>query len=96
MAEIGVERLAAGDRQEHRAERHQADGAVGQQEVHAHTTGLIAASTVGSSLMWIRPITAMRAEPDDHDRAEGAATRAVPLLCTANSTTRITIVSGTT
>ena len=29
MAEIGVERLGAGDGEEHRAKRHQPDGAVG-------------------------------------------------------------------
>ena len=35
MAEIGIERLAAGHRQEYRAERDQADRAVGEQEVDA-------------------------------------------------------------
>jgi hypothetical protein len=37
-----------------------------------------------------------RQEPDHHDRAEGTATLAVPLLWTANRQIRMTIVSGTT
>ena len=35
MAEIGVERLRAGDRQEDGAQRDEADEAVGEQKVHA-------------------------------------------------------------
>ena len=34
MAEVGIERLAAGDREEHRAERDQADEAVAGEERH--------------------------------------------------------------
>ena len=35
MTEIGIKRLAAGDREKHRAQRHQSDGAVRQQELDA-------------------------------------------------------------
>ena len=58
--------------------------------------GLIAASTVGSSLMWTRPITASVANQTTITGPKAEATRAVPLLCTENSTTRMKIVSGTT
>ena len=70
MAEIGVERLAAGDDEEHRAERDQADLAVARNELdrieridrgeHAADRRRCAAG----------PMTAMRDEPDHHDRPE--------------------------
>ena len=59
-------------------------------------SGLIAASTVGSSLMWIRPITASAVNQTTMTGPNAEATRAVPLLCTENSRTRMKIVSGTT
>ena len=58
--------------------------------------GLIASSTVGSSLMWMRPNVASVANQTTMTGPNIEATRAVPLLCTENSTTRMKIVSGTT
>ncbi len=58
--------------------------------------GLIAASTDGSSLIWTRPITASVENQTTMTGPKADATRAVPPLWTANSTTRMKTVSGTT
>ena len=58
--------------------------------------GLIAASTEGSSLICTRPNTASVANQTTMTGPNAAATRAVPLLCTENSATRMKTVSGTT
>ena len=46
--------------------------------------------------MWIRPRIASVANQTTMTGPKAEATRAVPLLCTENSTTRMKIVSGTT
>ena len=46
--------------------------------------------------MWMRPITARQANQTTMTGPNAEATRAVPLLCTENSTTRMKTVSGTT
>ena len=58
--------------------------------------GLIAASTEGSSLICTSPSTAMVANQTTMTGPKAEATRAVPLLCTENSTTRMNTVTGTT
>ena len=96
MAEVGIERLRAGDRQEDGAERDQADHAVAEQEVdrvdriegqqHLRIAGDVAR----------RPRIAMAMNQTSVIGPNKAATLAVPRDCTANSTTRMTTVSGTT
>ena len=46
--------------------------------------------------MWMRPNVASVANQTTMTGPNIEATRAVPLLCTENSTTRMKIVSGTT
>jgi hypothetical protein len=46
--------------------------------------------------MWTRPNIASVANHTTITGPNSEATRAVPLLCTENSTTRMKIVSGTT
>ena len=95
MAEIGVERLAAGHREEHRAERDEADRAVRQQELDAveRIDRRQHRRIVGD----VRQ--AQHRQHANHTTMTGPkaeATRAVPLDCTENSTTRMNTVSGTT
>ena len=64
MAEVGVERLGAGDDQEHRAERDQADDAVAGEEAHAVERIERGAARSGSAAMCQSPATRDGDEPD--------------------------------
>ena len=81
MAEIGVERLRAGDGQEHRAERDEADHADGRSGSRRHRVGLKARSTSRVLDDMPQPGDRQRDEPDQRDRAEegGDARRAARL-----------------
>ena len=96
MAEIGIERLAAGHHQEHGAERDQADGAMRRAGIRRRTNGLMATSTCGSSLICRMPAIAIETNQTTMIGPNKAATLAVPRLCAANSAIRMTTVSGAT
>ena len=69
MSEIGIERLGAGDGEEHRAERIQADHAVLQQEIDA-VERIERPQHAGIAGDPDEPGQRDRHEPDQHDRAE--------------------------
>ncbi|GCC49070.1 hypothetical protein chiPu_0033174, partial [Chiloscyllium punctatum] len=69
MPEIGVQRLAAGHSEEHRAQRHQADGAVGQQELE-RVIGIDRRQHRGLVHDVGQPHRRERGEPQHHHRSE--------------------------
>ena len=85
MAEIGIERLGAGDDQKDRAERDKPDHAVAEQEARRRRAGLNAHSTVGFCPMCHSPATAIATNQTSVIGPKNAATLAVPRDCTANS-----------
>ena len=95
MAEIGIERFRAGHRQKHGAECDQADQAVVREKVQA-IKRVERASTPGSAATCPSPAMAMAMNQRSMIGPKKAATRAVPCDWKANSTTRMTTVSGTT
>ena len=88
MAEIGIERLAAGDGQKHRAERDQADVAVIEQKLDA-VERIDGGEHRGSSRMCIAPAIAIATNQTTMTGPNKAATLAVPRRCAANSTIRM-------
>ena len=96
MAEVGIERLGAGHRQEHRAERDEADDAVVKHERHGIERIERAAAPPGCRTICGTAAIAITANQTHMIGPNNAATRAVPRDCTANSTTRMTTVIGTT
>ena len=95
MAEIGIERLGAGDREKHRAERDEADDAVMQHERDGMQR-IEREQHLGMPHDRGDRRDRDDGEPDAITGPKKAATRAVPRDCTANSTNRMTTVSGTT
>jgi len=95
MAEIGIKRLRAGDREEHRAERHQADAAVAAEEAQG-MPGIEREEHSGTTGDVVERGDRDRDEPDQHHGAEECRDLCRARDCTANSATRITTVSGTT
>ena len=78
---VGIERLAAGDDQEHRAEHGEAVPAVLAEERDARAAGRPPSARSGSRTIQRDAEHRDDHEPDDHDRAEQPAdpVRAVPL-----------------
>ncbi|MHC2242035.1 hypothetical protein ACVJH7_001342 [Bradyrhizobium elkanii] len=70
MPEIGIQRLAAGHREEHRAQRHQADGAVGQHELE-RVIGIDRRQHRRVVHDVDEPHYRQRGEPHHHHRTEG-------------------------
>ena len=96
MAHVGIERLGAGDGQEHGPEGEQARRAVGGEESDA-----VGRADRGQDAGVVGDVDAARRAPSATNQTavigpNQAATRAVPWLCTANRPTRITRLSGRT